>query len=135
LYYGRLEGVQCISSRHFAHCECLIRQLGQAGKDVYNTGMGNRVIRVSDTEAVGDFKSLLNEVRLGAEVAIEHDERAVAVLRAVEPTRRTIAECIALAEAHAKELGSEPTLDPHFAGDVAAAVEAHREPLNPPTWD
>ena len=47
--------------------------------------MGNRVIRVSDTEAVGDFGSLLDEVRLGAEVVIEHDERPVAVVDPVEP--------------------------------------------------
>jgi antitoxin (DNA-binding transcriptional repressor) of toxin-antitoxin stability system len=92
--------------------------------------MDNRVIRVSDTEAVGDFRSLLDEVRLGAEVEIEHDARPVAVLRAVEPARRSISECIALAEAHAKELGSEPTLDPDFAADVADIVD-NRLPLTP----
>ena len=129
-----MKDVQCISSRHFAHLERLIRQLGQVGKDVYNTGMGNRVIRVSDTEAVGDFRSLLNEVCLGAEVVIEHEERAVAVLRAVEPTRRTISECIALAEAHAKERGSEPTLDPDFAADVADIID-NRQPWKPLAWE
>ncbi len=96
--------------------------------------MGNRVIRVSDTEAVVDFGSLLDEVRSGAEVVIEHDERPVAVVRAVEPTRCSISECIALAEAHAKERGSEPTLDPDFATDVADIID-NRQPWKPPAWE
>jgi hypothetical protein len=55
------------------------------------------VIRVSDTEAVGDFGSLLEEVCLGAEVVIEDDGWPGGVARAVEPARRTISESIALA--------------------------------------
>jgi hypothetical protein len=27
------------------------------------------------------------------------------------------------------------TLDADFAKDVEAAIESHREPLSPPTWD
>jgi antitoxin (DNA-binding transcriptional repressor) of toxin-antitoxin stability system len=96
--------------------------------------MGNRVIRVSEADAVGNFGSLLNEVRSGAEVVIEHDERPVAVVRAAEPVRRTISECIALAEAHAKELGYEPTLDPDFAADVADIID-NRQPWKPPAWE
>jgi antitoxin (DNA-binding transcriptional repressor) of toxin-antitoxin stability system len=96
--------------------------------------MGNRVIRVSDAEAVGKFGSLLDMVRSGAEVVIEHNERPVAVLRAAEPSPRTISECIALAEAHAKELGYEPTLDPDFAIDVADVI-ANRQPWKPLTWE
>jgi hypothetical protein len=30
---------------------------------------------------------------------------------------------------------STATIDPDFAKDVAAAIESHREPLNPPAWD
>ena len=81
--------------------------------------------------------SLMNgadEVRLGAEVVIEHDERPVAVVRAAEPARRTISECIALAEAHAKELGYEPTLDPDFAADVADIID-NRQPWKPLAWE
>lgn len=110
------------------------RPLGQAGKAVYNTVMGNRVIRVSDTEAVGDFGSLLDMVRSGAEVVIEHEERPVAVVRAAEPARRSISECIALAEVHAKERGYEPTLDPDFAADVADIID-NRQPWKPPAWE
>lgn len=49
--------------------------------------------------------------------------------------RRTISECIVLAEAHEKETGEAPVLDADFAKDVEASIERHREPLNPPAWD
>ena len=39
------------------------------------------MIHVSDAEAAGDFASLLDRVRGGAEVVIEHDARPIAVLR------------------------------------------------------
>ena len=42
--------------------------------------MGNRVIHISDTEAANDFVSLLDLVRAGDEVVIEHDGQRVAVL-------------------------------------------------------
>lgn len=61
---------------------------------------------------------------------IEHDARPVAVVRAAEPVRRTISECIALLPED-----STATIDPDFARDVEAAVESHREPLNPPEWE
>jgi len=44
--------------------------------------------------------------------------------------RRSIEECIALLPAD-----SPATIDEDFASDVAAAVAAHREPLNPPASD
>ena len=43
------------------------------------------MIRVSDSEAATKFPSLLERVRAGAEVVIEHDARPVAVLRAAAP--------------------------------------------------
>jgi prevent-host-death family protein len=43
--------------------------------------MSNRVIHVSGSEAASDFASLLERVRAGDEVVIEHDARPVAVLR------------------------------------------------------
>jgi prevent-host-death family protein len=42
--------------------------------------MGNRVIHIADAEAAGDFASLLDRVRAGDEVVIEHDGHPVAVL-------------------------------------------------------
>src|ERR1700675_1108787 len=97
---------------------------------MYNQVMTKHVIHISDAEAASDFASLLDRVRKGAEIVIEHDARPVAVLHAAEPVHRTISECIAL-------LPENPTatIDADFAKDVEAAVESHREPLNPPAWD
>ena len=97
---------------------------------MYNQAMAKNVIHISDAEAASDFASLLDRVRAGAEIVIEHDARPVAVLHAAEPLRRTISECIALLPED-----STATIDPDFAKDVEAAVESHREPLNPPAWD
>jgi antitoxin (DNA-binding transcriptional repressor) of toxin-antitoxin stability system len=43
--------------------------------------MGNRVIHISAAEAASDFAALLDHVRAGDEVVIEHDAHPVAVLR------------------------------------------------------
>ncbi len=87
-------------------------------------------IHISVAEAAGDFAGLLAQVRAGAEIVIESDATPVAVLRAPIPSPRTIEECIALLPEH-----SGATIDEDFARDVYAAVAAHREPLNPPSWD
>jgi antitoxin (DNA-binding transcriptional repressor) of toxin-antitoxin stability system len=73
--------------------------------------MAKRVIHISETDAASDFASLLDRVRDGAEVIIERDARPVAVVRPPEALRgRLLSESIALAEAHAKELGhAQPT--------------------------
>jgi antitoxin (DNA-binding transcriptional repressor) of toxin-antitoxin stability system len=92
--------------------------------------MAKHVIHISDADAASDFASLLDRVRSGAEIVIEHDARPVAVLHAAEPVRRSISECIALLPED-----STATIDADFAKDVEAAVESHREPLNPPAWD
>ena len=92
--------------------------------------MSKRVIYVSDGEAANDFASLLAHVRAGAEIIIEHDAEPVAVVHAVPPARRTIAECMALLPED-----STATVDPDFARDVEAAVQSHPEPLSPPEWD
>jgi antitoxin (DNA-binding transcriptional repressor) of toxin-antitoxin stability system len=97
---------------------------------VYNYVMAKKVIHISDAEAASDFPSLLDRVRTGAEIVIEHDARPVAVMHAAEPARRTISECIALLPED-----STATIDPDFAKDVEAAIASHREPLNPPAWD
>jgi antitoxin (DNA-binding transcriptional repressor) of toxin-antitoxin stability system len=86
--------------------------------------------RISETEAARDFPGLLARVRAGEEVVIESGSYPIAVLHVASPPRRTIEECIALLPADSKA-----TIDDDFAGDVAAAVAAHCEPLNPPAWD
>jgi len=98
--------------------------------------MAKDVIHISEAEVASKFASLMARVRAGAEVIIENDARPVAVLRSAEPRPgRLLSESIALAEAHAKELGYEPTLDPDFAADLEEIINSHREPLNPPAWD
>ncbi|MGA8310002.1 MAG: hypothetical protein WB755_08225 [Terriglobales bacterium] len=92
--------------------------------------MAKRVIHISEAEAASDFVSLLAHVRAGAQVVIENGARPVAILHPPEPVRRTISECMALLPED-----STATIDPDFARDVEAAVESHREPLNPPAWD
>jgi hypothetical protein len=82
--------------------------------------------RISEDDAARDFAGLLARVRTGAEIVIESNACPGAVLHASTPPRRSIEECIALLPAD-----STATIDEDFASDVAAAVEAHREPLNP----
>jgi hypothetical protein len=58
-----------------------------------------------------------NGVESGAEAIVERDAHPVAVIRAAEPVRRKISECIALLPAD-----STATIDPDFAKDVEAAI-------------
>jgi antitoxin (DNA-binding transcriptional repressor) of toxin-antitoxin stability system len=92
--------------------------------------MADHVIHISEADAARDFAGLLARVRAGAEVVIESGKLPVAVIHSPVPPRRSIAECIALLPED-----STATIDADFAKDVEAAVESHREPLEPPAWD
>jgi antitoxin (DNA-binding transcriptional repressor) of toxin-antitoxin stability system len=92
--------------------------------------VADHVIHISEAEAASDFAGLLARVRAGAEVVIESGKLPVAVIHAPIPPRRSISECIALPAED-----STATIDADFARDVEAAVESHREPLEPPAWD
>jgi hypothetical protein len=70
-------------------------------------------------------------VRAGAEVVIDRDAEAVAVMRPAAPALRLLSESRRLA----KERGSNATLDDEFSRDLEAVVSSHREPLTPPAWD
>jgi antitoxin (DNA-binding transcriptional repressor) of toxin-antitoxin stability system len=93
--------------------------------------MSNPAIRVSEVEAANDFPSLLARVRARAEVVIERDAEAVAVLRPAGPNIRLLSESLRLA----KERGSNSTLDDEFGRDLESVVSSHREPLTPLAWD
>jgi len=86
-------------------------------------------LHISEGDLAKDLRSILQRVETGGEVIIERDARPVAVIRAAEPVRRKISECIALMPE-----SSTATIDPDFAKDVEAAITAHREPLEPPAW-
>jgi len=90
------------------------------------------VIHISEEEAARDFSSVLAHVRAGAEVVIESKggKLPVAVIHAPIPLRRSISECIALLPED-----STAVMDADFARDIEAAIESHREPLEPPAWD
>jgi antitoxin (DNA-binding transcriptional repressor) of toxin-antitoxin stability system len=93
--------------------------------------MGDNSIHISEAEAVSDFAELLARVRNGAEVVIECDKLPIAVIRPAEPSVRMLSESLRLAKEH----GSTATLDADFDRDLGAAIDSHREPLNPPAWD
>jgi len=93
--------------------------------------MAKHVIHVSEAEAASDFAELLARVRAGAEVVIESGKLPVAVVRPAQPHVRLLSESLRLAKEHA----SPATLDGDFARDLEAAINSHREPLNPPVWD
>jgi antitoxin (DNA-binding transcriptional repressor) of toxin-antitoxin stability system len=92
-------------------------------------------LRITEAELARDIHAVLVRVQHGVEVIVEHDHQPVAVIRTPQGPGRKISECIALAKAYEEKLGYEPVPDPDFAKDVQAAVEAHREPLHPPSWD
>jgi antitoxin (DNA-binding transcriptional repressor) of toxin-antitoxin stability system len=93
--------------------------------------MSKSAIRVSEAEAANDFPSLLARVRAGAEVVIERNAEAVAVLRPAAPNLRLLSESLRLS----RERGSNTTLDGEFGRDLEAVVTSHHEPLTPPAWD
>jgi len=113
----------------------LLTRANTTRKKAIMGSMAKDVIHVSDKEATSDFASLLARVREGAEVIIEHDARPVAVVRPAEVFRgRLLSESIALAEAHAKELGYEPTMDPGFAADLREIINS-RKPRDLSAWE
>ena len=90
------------------------------------------MIHISEKEAASDFTSVLARVRAGAEVVIESEsgKLPVVVVHLPVPPHRSISECIALLPED-----STAVMDADFAKDVEAAIESHREPLEPPAWD
>lgn len=88
------------------------------------------VIHISADDAARDFAGVLERVRAGTEVIIEANHSPVAIIRTATPIARSISESLALLPAE-----SPAVTDESFAKDVAAAVDAHREPLSPVEWD
>ncbi len=96
----------------------------------YTGSMQPRILHISEGDLAKDIGAVLQRVQTGAEVVIDRDAQPVAVIRAATPVRRKISECISMLPAD-----SNATIDPDFAKDVEAAIESHREPSEPPTWD
>ena len=88
-------------------------------------------LHMSEAEVAKNFAAVLEKIiRHGVEVVVEHDRHPVAVLRPALPPRRKISEVLALMPKN-----SSATMDAEFASDVQAAIESHREPLDPRAWD
>jgi antitoxin (DNA-binding transcriptional repressor) of toxin-antitoxin stability system len=88
-------------------------------------------VRITEAELARDIHAVLARVRdEGVEVIVEQDHRPVAVIKTPQSPARKISECIGLAKAYEERLGHTPVPDADFAGDVQAAVNGHREPLN-----
>lgn len=92
-------------------------------------------LHISEADLARDIHTVLAKVQDGVEVIVEQDHRPVAVIKTPPKPGRKISECIARAEAYEEKLGYAPVPDPDFARDVQAAIDAHREPLNPPAWE
>ena len=92
------------------------------------------VSHIPEAEAVLDFPGLLARVRAGDEIVIESGAAPFAILRPAAPSRsRLLSESIALAEAHAKELGYEPVMDSEFAADMEEIIR-NRKPADRSAW-
>jgi len=83
-------------------------------------------VHISEEEVAKNFAAALEKVRQGLEVVVEHDHQAFAVLRPAVPPRRKISEVLARMPQN-----STATMDAGFARDVAAAIEGHRQRLEP----
>ncbi len=93
------------------------------------------VVHMSEAEVVKDIAIVLAKVRQGLEVIIEQDHRTVAIIKPPNRPGRKLSECIALAKAYEEKLAYLPVPDADFAEDVQAAIEAHRDAFEPPSWD
>ena len=97
--------------------------------------MSMATVYIPETEATRDLPGLLARVRAGEEIVIEKAASPAVVLRvAVEPRGRLLSESIALAEAHAKEMGYEPVIDAEFAADLEDIIR-NRKPRDTSAWD
>jgi antitoxin (DNA-binding transcriptional repressor) of toxin-antitoxin stability system len=97
--------------------------------------VGMSTVRISESDLARDVHGVLEKVQQGVEVIVEQNHRPVAVIKTPAAPGRRISECMALAKAYENKLGYRPVPDRDFAKDVETAIAAHREPLQPPSWD
>jgi hypothetical protein len=88
-------------------------------------------VHISEAELARDLHAVLERVRLGDEVVIEQDRRAVAILKPPVSGVRTMSEIISAMESG----GAHGIVDEDFAGDVEKGIAAHDEPWNPSGLD
>lgn len=86
---------------------------------------------MTEAELARDIHAVLAKVREGAEIVVEENDHAVAVISSPLPKGRLLSECIALAEAR----GSTATLDEGFMNDVEEGIASRSQPWNPTSWE
>jgi antitoxin (DNA-binding transcriptional repressor) of toxin-antitoxin stability system len=87
-------------------------------------------VRMTETEVAQNFAAVLDKVRQGAEIVVEHNHQPVAVIRPMQRSGRRISDSIASAKAS----GSKVTLDGGFAADVEEGIKSRQQAWNPPSW-
>ena len=66
-------------------------------------------VRMTEAELARDIHAVLARVREeGLEVIVEQDHRPVAVIKTPQAPGRKLSECIAIAKAYEKNLGTRP---------------------------
>jgi antitoxin (DNA-binding transcriptional repressor) of toxin-antitoxin stability system len=88
------------------------------------------VLHITEAELARDIHGVLEKIRQGAEIIVEHEHRPVARMTSVRGPGRPLSECIALADAH----GSTVTLDDLFGRDLEEIIASRRDPLTS-RWD
>src|SRR5664279_3748883 len=77
-------------------------------------------LHMTEAELARDLHAVLEKVRQGVEVVVDHDCQLVAVLRASDPPRRRVSEVLAL-----MPKDSTATMDAGFARDIQAHLLHH----------
>lgn len=93
--------------------------------------MEPRVLHASEADVVKDTVAVLEKVRQGSEVVVEHNHRPIAVIKPSMPAGRPISKVIA----ELKVRGSNAVIDDDFARDIEAGIAAHRQPWTPHSWE
>ena len=88
-------------------------------------------VYMNEHDVARDFAAVLEKIRTGVEVVVEHDRQPVAVIRSARPQGRRLSECIALAEAR----GATAIPDADFMRDVEEGIKERSKPWKPPSWE
>ncbi len=86
---------------------------------------------MTEAELVSNIADVMEQVRRGSEIVIEHENHPVAV---ITPSRQ-VGRMMSTVIADLKARGSSAVIDDGFAQDVEEGIKAREQPWNPPSWD
>ena len=87
-------------------------------------------VHMTEAAVTCNFAPVLEKLQQGAKIVVERDSQPVALITPPQPMRRTLSQCIALAEKRERERGYPTTLDPDFPADLEEIVREGK-PWNP----